>query len=63
VLFKKKQKIKTSPLEAWIADKWTYMSEKCIEKGDILYGQKVVDRLCGSMTISNEELAPHLFFL
>ncbi|RCH87205.1 hypothetical protein CU098_004035, partial [Rhizopus stolonifer] len=58
----KKHKIEPSPLEEWVTDKWNYINEKCVEKGDILCGRKFLDRLCGSKTISNYEYSTYKFF-
>lgn len=58
----KKHKIEPSPLEEWVTDKWNYINEKCVEKGDILCVRKFLDRLCRSKTISNYEYSTYKFF-
>jgi hypothetical protein len=59
--FFKKYKVKTSPLESWTKEKWEYISAKCVEKGDVLYGRKYLDRLCGSNKVSTVEYNTYKF--
>ncbi|CAO3701296.1 unnamed protein product [Rhizopus stolonifer] len=39
---------KTSLAESWVKEKWEYICAKSVEKGNVTFGRRYLDRLCGS---------------
>ncbi|GAA5815771.1 hypothetical protein MFLAVUS_009286 [Mucor flavus] len=57
----KRYKMKTSPPELWIKEKWEYICAKIVEKGNVGPGRKYLDRLCGSTKVLDSEYNMYKF--
>lgn len=59
--FIKKYQVKSVDIDTSIKEKWEYICAKSLEKGSVTYGRRYLDRLCGSMKVSDAEYNTYKF--